>query len=124
MSHDVTPDPDLQTNQRQIYPVQNVIPTSTNSTKMKLQIMSDSHMQVDCGFGREYGKFDFPVAAPNLVLLGGMGRICDQELRDFIVAQLARFERVFYVMGEDEFYGSTFVGVRVACNCCALSHFS
>ncbi|CAE6441961.1 unnamed protein product [Rhizoctonia solani] len=74
---------------------------------MKLQIMSDAHMQVDCGFGREYGKFDFPVVAPNLVLLGGMGRICDTELQDFIVLQLTRFERVFYVMGMDEFYQYT-----------------
>ncbi|CAE6422292.1 unnamed protein product [Rhizoctonia solani] len=76
-------------------------------TKMKLQIMSDAHMQVDCGFGGEYGKFDFPAAAPNLVLLGGMGRICDAELQDFIVLQLTRFERIFYVMGMDEFYQST-----------------
>ncbi|KAG8691073.1 hypothetical protein FRC11_006978, partial [Ceratobasidium sp. 423] len=74
---------------------------------MKLQIVSDAHMQVDYGFGREYGKFDFPVAAPNLVLLGGMGRICDVELQDFIVLQLTRFERVFYVMGMDEFHQST-----------------
>ncbi|CAE6449052.1 unnamed protein product [Rhizoctonia solani] len=76
---------------------------------MKLQIMSDAHMQVDCGFGREYGKLDFPAqtVAPNLVLLGGMGRICDTELQDFIVLQLTRFERVFYVMGMDEFYQST-----------------
>ncbi|CAE6413690.1 unnamed protein product [Rhizoctonia solani] len=74
---------------------------------MKLQIMSDAHMQVDCGFGREYGRLDFPVAAPNLVLLGGMGRICDTELQDFIVLQLTRFERIFYVMGIDEFHQST-----------------
>ncbi|CAE6516709.1 unnamed protein product [Rhizoctonia solani] len=74
---------------------------------MKLQIMSDAHMQVDSGFGREYDKFNFPVAAPNLVLLGGMGRICDIELQDFIVLQLTRFERVFYVMGTDEFHQST-----------------
>ncbi|KAG8718058.1 hypothetical protein FRC09_013233 [Ceratobasidium sp. 395] len=75
---------------------------------MKLQIMSSSHMQVDAGCGQEYGRFDFPVAAPNLALLGGMGRVCDQELLDFIVHQLERFERVFYVLGADEFYGSDF----------------
>ncbi|KAJ1309641.1 hypothetical protein OPQ81_006408 [Rhizoctonia solani] len=74
---------------------------------MKLQIMSNAHMQVDCGFGREYGKFDFPAVAPNLVLLGSMGRICDVELQDFIILQLTRFERVFYVMGMDEFYQSS-----------------
>ncbi|KAF8682553.1 ser Thr protein phosphatase [Rhizoctonia solani] len=80
---------------------------------MKLQIMSDAHMQIDCGFGREYGKFDFPAVAPNLVLLGGMGRICDVELQDFIVLQLTRFENVFYVMGLDEFYQSTIVSLML-----------
>ncbi|KAF8710293.1 ser Thr protein phosphatase, partial [Rhizoctonia solani] len=69
---------------------------------MKLQIMSDAHMQIDCGFGREYGKFDFPAVAPNLVLLGGMGRICDVELQDFIVLQLTRFENVFYTIGRQQ----------------------
>ncbi|QRV86620.1 hypothetical protein RhiJN_14638 [Ceratobasidium sp. AG-Ba] len=75
---------------------------------MRLQIISDSHMQVDAGRGNEYGKFDFPVAAPNLALLGGLGRVCDTELFDFIVHQLGRYQRVFYVLGRDEFYGSDF----------------
>ncbi|KAG9125832.1 hypothetical protein FRC07_006030 [Ceratobasidium sp. 392] len=37
-----------------------------------------------------------------------MGRVCDQELLDFILRQLKRFERVFYVLGRDEFYGSDY----------------
>jgi hypothetical protein len=76
---------------------------------MKFQIMSDAHMQVDSGFGDEYEKFNFPIAAPNLVLLGGMGRICDKKLGDFIILQLTRYDRVFYVMGKDEFHRSTVV---------------
>ncbi|KAG8747598.1 hypothetical protein FRC10_000140 [Ceratobasidium sp. 414] len=68
--------------------------------------MSGCHMQVDVGLGKEYGRFDFPAAAPNLALLGGMGRACDTELFEFILYQLGRFERVFYVLGKDEFHGS------------------
>ena len=76
------------------------------------QIMSDLHLEV----GRQYADFDIPPKAPYLVLAGDIGRLVDFEsLRDFLALQCSNFEKVFYVLGNHEFYGTSRVrGLEIA----------
>lgn len=66
-----------------------------------MQIMSDLHLEV----GQQYQTFDFPVTAKWLVLAGDIGRLVDYEgYRIFLEAQVGRYEKVFLVLGNHEFY--------------------
>lgn len=65
------------------------------------QIMSDLHLEI----GQQYQTFDFPVTAKWLILAGDIGRLIDYEgYRTFLELQVARYERVFLVLGNHEFY--------------------
>ncbi|KAM0430959.1 hypothetical protein ACHAPT_005593 [Fusarium lateritium] len=67
----------------------------------KVQIMSDLHLELN----RQYSTFDFPVKAPLLVLGGDIGRLVDYDMfLPFLARQTARFEKVFLVLGNHEFY--------------------
>lgn len=67
--------------------------------------MSDLHLEV----GQQYLSFDFDVAAPNLILAGDIGRLIDYDgYTSFLQKQIARYERVFLVLGNHEFYGLSF----------------
>jgi Calcineurin-like phosphoesterase len=69
---------------------------------MRFQILSDLHLEV----GQQYRTFLISVHAPNLILAGDIGRLQDYEpLLHFLERQCANFERVFYVLGNHEFYG-------------------
>jgi len=64
--------------------------------------MSDLHLEV----GKQYSSFDFPVSAPYLILAGDIGCLVDYELYlEFLRIQCERYERVFLVLGNHEFYG-------------------
>ncbi|KAF4453326.1 hypothetical protein F53441_3989 [Fusarium austroafricanum] len=66
-----------------------------------VQIMSDLHLELN----RQYATFDFPVKAPLLVLGGDIGRLVDYDMfLPFLARQTARFEKVFLVLGNHEFY--------------------
>ncbi|KAJ4260499.1 hypothetical protein NW762_007240 [Fusarium torreyae] len=66
-----------------------------------VQIMSDLHLELN----RQYATFDFPVKAPLLVLGGDIGRLVDYDMfLTFLARQTARFEKVFLVLGNHEFY--------------------
>ncbi|KAH6892360.1 Metallo-dependent phosphatase-like protein [Thelonectria olida] len=66
-----------------------------------VQIMSDLHLELN----RQYATFDFEVKAPLLVLGGDIGRLVDYEpFLGFLARQTARFERVFLILGNHEFY--------------------
>lgn len=82
------------------------------SPRVFFQIMSDLHLEV----GRQYADFDIPPKAPYLVLAGDIGRLVDFEsLRDFLALQCSNFEKVFYVLGNHEFYGTSRVrGLEIA----------
>lgn len=72
------------------------------SYQPRIQVLSDLHLEV----GQQYSSFDFPVSAPWLVLAGDIGRLIDYEAYlDFISRQTERYERVFLVLGNHEFYG-------------------
>ncbi|KAL4723862.1 hypothetical protein ACLX1H_009507 [Fusarium chlamydosporum] len=67
----------------------------------KVQIMSDLHLELN----RQYATFDFPVKAPFLILGGDIGRMIDYDMfLPFLARQTARFEKVFLVLGNHEFY--------------------
>lgn len=76
-------------------------PTVTG-TKVSLQLMSDLHLEV----GQQYATFNFPVAAPFLILAGDIGRLADYDAYlDFLARQTARYGQVVLVLGNHEFYG-------------------
>lgn len=70
--------------------------------KPRIQVLSDLHLEV----GQQYLSFDFPVSAPWLVLAGDIGRLVDYEAYlHFLNRQAERYDRVFLVPGNHEFYG-------------------
>ncbi|KAI0474007.1 putative calcineurin-like phosphoesterase [Xylariaceae sp. FL0804] len=72
------------------------------SPAARLQILSDLHLEV----GQQYSTFTFPVSAPFLLLCGDIGRLIDYAgYLGFLEAQVARYEKVFLVLGNHEFYG-------------------
>ncbi|MCJ1345505.1 hypothetical protein MMC31_003712 [Peltigera leucophlebia] len=69
------------------------------------QINSDLHLEV----GQQYSSFQIPASAPYLVLAGDIGRLADYDsYLDFLRTQTEQFELVFLVLGNHEFYSSTF----------------
>ncbi|KAK0235992.1 Ser/Thr protein phosphatase superfamily protein [Armillaria nabsnona] len=72
--------------------------------QFRLQILSDLHLEVERPDEPLYA-YDFPASAPNLALLGDIGWTRDDRLFNWLRAQLARFETVFFVCGNHEPYG-------------------
>lgn len=69
------------------------------------QINSDLHLEV----GQQYSSFQVPASAPYLVFAGDIGRLADyNSYLDFLRTQTEQFELVFLVLGNREFYTSTF----------------
>jgi predicted phosphodiesterase len=68
----------------------------------RVQILSDLHLEV----GQQYSAFDFPATASFLLLAGDIGRLIDHDAyRGFLESQVARYQKVFLVLGNHEFYG-------------------
>ncbi|ROV90800.1 hypothetical protein VPNG_09839 [Cytospora leucostoma] len=68
----------------------------------RIQVLSDLHLEA----GQQYASFSFPVSAPWLVLAGDVGKLIHYEAySDFIFQQTQRYERVFLVLGNHEFWG-------------------
>ena len=68
---------------------------------MKLQVLSDIHLE----FG--LATFDFPVVAPYLALCGDIGDPATAVYKNFLALQATRFEKVFILAGNHEFYHKT-----------------
>lgn len=69
------------------------------------QVFSDLHLEV----GQQYSSWDFPIKAPYLILAGDIGRLADYDVfLSFLERQTNRFQSVFLVLGNHEFYGSSF----------------
>ena len=82
----------------------NRAPKSTVAT-LAFQVLSDLHLEL----GQQYSLFDFPATAPNLVLAGDIGLLSHYDAYlDFLQKQTARYDRVFLVLGNHEFYGLDF----------------
>lgn len=68
----------------------------------KIQIVSDLHLEVSDG----YSTFTIPKKAKYLLLAGDIGRFSSYDsYLTFIRQQCYKFERVFLVLGNHEFYG-------------------
>jgi hypothetical protein len=74
-------------------------------TGPRLQILSDVHLEV----GEQYRTFTFPATAPFLILAGDTGYLSHYDgYLAFLEAQVTRFERVFLVLGNHEFYKGSY----------------
>jgi predicted phosphohydrolase len=72
---------------------------------MKLQILSDVHLEMG-------QTLETPVMAPHLALLGDIGNPWQPSYAAFMAEQSAKFETVFVVLGNHEYYGATLKGAR------------
>ncbi|KAK7755847.1 hypothetical protein SLS62_002133 [Diatrype stigma] len=71
----------------------------------RIQILSDLHLDI----GQQYSSYEFPVSAPFLLLGGDIGRLADYDpYRKFLEKLVGRYERVFLVLGNHEFYGLSY----------------
>ncbi|GAD96825.1 hypothetical protein PVAR5_5490 [Paecilomyces variotii No. 5] len=88
------------------------LPPLSRRPPVTFQILSDLHLEVN----EEYSQFDIPVCAKYLVLAGDVGCIADyDQYCGFIKKQTDRFELVFLVLGNHEFYkGSLAAGIEKA----------
>ena len=73
-------------------------------SRTRFQIMSDLHLEV----GQQYADFEIPVEAPYLILAGDIGRLKDyQPYLDFLRRHCERFIKVFLILGNHEFFGTS-----------------
>ncbi|KAJ0163919.1 Uncharacterized protein CTA2_2118 [Colletotrichum tanaceti] len=73
-----------------------------SSSSVRIQILSDLHLEV----GQQYSSYSFPASAPLLLLGGDVGRLVDYDgYLKFLEAQACRYEKVFLVLRNHEFYG-------------------
>ncbi|KAM0797528.1 Metallo-dependent phosphatase-like protein [Usnea florida] len=81
-------------------------------SKTSFQIMSDLHLEV----GQQYADFGIPAVAPYLILAGDVGRLKDyQPYLDFLRRQCRQFTKVFLILGNHEFFGTSHTeGLRLA----------
>lgn len=71
---------------------------------LRFQILSDLHLEV----GQQYEAFNIPPKAPYLILAGDIGRLIDYKpLLAFLERQCQNFEKIFYVLGNHEIYGTS-----------------
>lgn len=74
----------------------------SQSPSLRIQIASDLHIEF---FGeKEDLNFLIEPKAPILALLGDVGYACTQQLRTFLLAQSDRFEEVWFLAGNHEYY--------------------
>lgn len=79
-------------------------PTTHPRAKMaQLQVLSDLHLETPAA----YDIFDITPTAPYLALLGDIGNTKDEGFFDFLCKQVAKFQVVFFVIGNHEPYHST-----------------
>ncbi|CAK7223315.1 hypothetical protein SBRCBS47491_005166 [Sporothrix bragantina] len=81
-------------------------PPAPSSVNGSIQVLSDLHLEV-C---TQYATFKVtPTGAPYLVLAGDIGRLIDYEpLLGFLAGLVVSYRRVFYVLGNHEFYTMTY----------------
>jgi predicted phosphodiesterase len=73
----------------------------TRSSSPSFQILSDLHLEV----GQQYSAFQIPPSAPYLILAGDIGRLIDYAAYlDFLARHIERFNKVFLILGNHEFY--------------------
>ena len=102
------------TNRLSIYKTSPPVPTQQPETPCEpsppqedgpIQVLSDLHLEV-C---RQYASFEVPkTGAEYLILAGDIGRLIDYEpLLGFLEGLVSSYRRIFYVLGNHEFYTMT-----------------
>lgn len=72
--------------------------------RSRFQILSDLHLEV----GQQYDQFVIRPAAPFLILAGDIGRLIDYgNFLAFLERHCESFEKIFLVLGNHEFYGTS-----------------
>lgn len=77
---------------------------------MKIQLLSDLHLECErpnAEPGKEFYHYELAVAAKHLALLGDIGCTSQEELFDWLRAQLPKFDKIFFVAGNHEPYRSS-----------------
>ncbi|KAL3433671.1 Metallo-dependent phosphatase-like protein [Aspergillus tetrazonus] len=76
-----------------------------NERATSFQVLSDLHLEVN----EQYLSFEIPLCSKHLILAGDVGRLLDYDnYLSFLQRQTDRFDRVFLVLGNHEFYNGTF----------------
>ncbi|KAF2759373.1 ser/Thr protein phosphatase superfamily [Pseudovirgaria hyperparasitica] len=79
-----------------------LLPKSLSPT---FQVVSDLHLEI----GQQYSTYNIISQAPYLILGGDIGRLIDYEpYLEFLKVHKARFEKIFLVLGNHEFYGLSY----------------
>ncbi|OOF99913.1 hypothetical protein ASPCADRAFT_40845 [Aspergillus carbonarius ITEM 5010] len=77
-----------------------------NRSSISFQVLSDLHLEIN----QQYSSYELPICAEYLILAGDIGRLADyDDYLFFLQKQTHRFEFVFLVLGNHEFYSGTFV---------------
>jgi Calcineurin-like phosphoesterase len=71
---------------------------------LSFQVLSDLHLEV----GNQYESFQIPGSAPYLILAGDIGRLADEGYAEFLHQHASRFDAIFLVLGNHEFYGMSY----------------
>jgi metallophosphoesterase superfamily enzyme len=75
-----------------------------DKSSASFQVLSDLHLEVN----QHYLSLEIPVYAKYLILAGDIGRLVDYDnYRCFLQKQTDRFEVVFLILGNHEFYSDT-----------------
>lgn len=75
---------------------------------MQFQLISDLHLEYKKECPQFYKWPELPRLCPNLALLGDIGRPFEASYIDFLDAQAKKFENVFVVAGNHEFYNDDY----------------
>ncbi|KAL4750532.1 hypothetical protein BDW72DRAFT_213292 [Aspergillus terricola var. indicus] len=76
-----------------------------NEPRTSFQVLSDLHLEVN----QQYLTFEIPLCSKHLILAGDIGCLLDYDnYLGFLQRQTDRFNLVFLVLGNHEFYHDTF----------------
>lgn len=76
-----------------------------STASVPFQVLSDLHLEIN----QQYSSYEIPVCANTLILAGDVGRLTDYDgYLEFLQKQTERFETVFLVLGNHEFYKESF----------------
>jgi hypothetical protein len=76
-----------------------------NKPPTSFHVLSNLHLEVN----EQYLSFEIPLCSKQLILAGDVGRLLDYDnYLGFLQRQTDRFDLVFLVLGNHEFYDGTF----------------
>ncbi|KAL1304327.1 hypothetical protein AAFC00_000729 [Neodothiora populina] len=97
--------------EQRAYPTSTSVPdtsacssVATGPDEVEIQIISDLHLE----FGHQYADYIIVPTAPYLVLAGDVGSLAEYEhLLSFLRRHIMSYKRIFYVLGNHEFHGTS-----------------